>query len=264
LQSSHKDREIQAVKKLKQPFKSPMLPRDAVPKYQLQLATEHEDCIDQHRPSSLQHDNVQLTDKIVEESSASGSNTGSQSLCAKRIVTERLANSFSSPFSSPLKAPQTHPGSIAATRHPSTSSLDQSKQALVDANFQTSTTMTEITALEKQKHILKQAIKIRSAPDEERRLRDLVSQWRNAGREVAEMLFQVMAKPEPSTDGQAGLSSLWEPEPNSTGTCDESQQSEAVELEATSEDWNYGTMLRTLQVEPQLLGWDDNAEDWID
>lgn len=265
LQPSHKDREIQAVKKLKQPFKSPMLARDAVPNYQPpKLATEYQRPMDQHQPPLLQHDSDQLTDKIVGGSSAAGSVTESQSLCAKRIVTERLANSFSSPFSSPLKAPQAYSGSIAAVRHSSTSVLDQSKQALVDANFQTSTMMTEITALEKQKHILKQAIKIRSSPDEERRLRDLVSQWRNAGREVTEMLFKVMAKPEPSAGEQAGLSTLWQPEPDITETCDEPQQPEAAEMEADSEDWNYGTMLRTLQVDPQLLGWDGNTEDWMD
>lgn len=101
--------------------------------------------------------------------------------------------------------------------------------------------------------------------NEEKRLRDLVSQWRSAGREVTEMLFAVIAKPEPSTGGgQDTYSTLWEPDSRSTGTGNSIRQPQEAEKEEIAEDWNYGTMLRALQVDPQLLGWDGETEDWKD
>jgi hypothetical protein len=29
-------------------------------------------------------------------------------------------------------------------------------------------------------------------------------------------------------------------------------------------EWNIGTMMMKMSVDPALLGWDDEAEDWLD
>lgn len=34
--------------------------------------------------------------------------------------------------------------------------------------------------------------------------------------------------------------------------------------ESSSNEWNYGSLMRGLGVDPPLLGWDAYAEDWID
>jgi ribosomal protein L12E/L44/L45/RPP1/RPP2 len=123
--------------------------------------------------------------------------------------------------------------------------------------------MADISALERQKQILKQAIKIRNSPAEEERLGDLVTQWRQAGRDIVEMLYQVIPKPEPAAEGGILPSSEWENgfKPLEPDTIAKSTEEEEENAEA--EDWNYGTMMRTLQVDPDLLGWDREAEDWV-
>lgn len=119
--------------------------------------------------------------------------------------------------------------------------------------------MADISALERQKQIIKQAIKIRHSPAEEERLGDLVTQWRHAGRDIVEMLFQVMPRPETSNGGNT--LSYWETESKSSTSNNPSKTN--IEDEGETEDWNYGSMMRALQVDPHLLGWDNEAEDWI-
>lgn len=254
------------MKKLKQPFKSPMLVRDMAPTCPRPGSAEPlEDNFAQQDLTATQCSIAQPSDQSVCISSGTGSNLGPQSLYAKRIVTERLASSFSSPFSSPLKTTEAAPGPNDGTYHKlSTLDRDRQEQVKGDAHLQLSSTMTDIAALEKQKHILKQAIKIRRTPKEEERLRGLVTQWRNAGRDVTEMLFQVIARPEPSMNEEAVYSALPDMENSSSETVDPDRQLQIMKREKIAEDWNYGTMLRALQVDPHLLGWDEEAEDWRD
>lgn len=35
-------------------------------------------------------------------------------------------------------------------------------------------------------------------------------------------------------------------------------------LDSTSQDWTIGTMLLKFQIDPHLLGWDADAEDWAE
>lgn len=176
---------------------------------------------------------------------------GPQRLRANHIVTKRLANTFSSPFSSPLKGPNTS----------SPAGVNQQSPTRLESGTPGINLMAEISALERRKQVLKQAIKIRNAPAEEERLSNLVTQWRQAGRDIVESLFRVIPRPHPPSEGDTLQSLEWEnglfsaPETSTMGT-------DGDEEKAVTEDWNYGTMMRSLQVDPNLLGWDCDAEDW--
>lgn len=179
---------------------------------------------------------------------------GPQRLRANRIVTERLANTFSSPFSSPLKGSDTRSHTV----------VNQRSKAQTDGNPEGMNVMADISALERQKQIMKQAIKIRNAPAQEDKLCELVTQWRQAGRDIVEMLFQVMPRPETSNYHHAAPLSSWEKDSSSLAQDVATTATAEVEEEnADPEDWNYGTMMRSLQVDPHLLGWDGQAEDWV-
>jgi hypothetical protein len=76
-------------------------------------------------------------------------------------------------------------------------------------------------ALEQEERTLKQAVKYLSSPEEDKRLADLIPMWRDAGRTIAEMLFEIMPKPEVGAPGDAagmatglgGGRGMWEDEP---------------------------------------------------
>jgi hypothetical protein len=59
-----------------------------------------------------------------------------------------------------------------------------------------------IMEVEKQERTLKQALRYLSNPEEDERLEELVVKWKAAGREIAELLFDVT--PKPDVDAQAG------------------------------------------------------------
>lgn len=75
------------------------------------------------------------------------------------------------------------------------------------------------------------------------------------------MLFRSIARPEPSMNGEAVYSTFSN---TSTETVNPNRELQTGKRENIAEDWNYGTMLRALQVDPHLLGWDEEAEDWRD
>ena len=232
-----------------------MLVLDSAPKYASSPTKAPVENVSTHMDSpATPRSSVPSSDESVCGYPEAGSKLGPQGLYAKRIVTERLANSFSAPFSSPLKPTEVTPVSFAMARH---TALKQQKRPIGDSDNQRSFTMTDISALEKRKHTLQQAIKIHNAPEEEVRLRHLISQWRDAGREVTELLFDVIAKPEPSVAEEAVYL-----DEASTGSVDLDHRLRTEKKEESAVDWNYGTMLRTLQVDPHLLGWDEEAEDW--
>jgi hypothetical protein len=35
-------------------------------------------------------------------------------------------------------------------------------------------------------------------------------------------------------------------------------------VQAEAREWNMGTMMIKMSVDPALLGWDDDLEDWVD
>jgi hypothetical protein len=54
--------------------------------------------------------------------------------------------------------------------------------------------------LEKQERTLRQALRYLGNPEEDDRLEELVVMWKGAGRQVAELLFDVTPKPDPSAE----------------------------------------------------------------
>jgi hypothetical protein len=70
----------------------------------------------------------------------------------------------------------------------------------------------QICILEKEARILRQAVKYHSNPDEDDTLRELISTWRTAGRDVVEQIFDKIPEPLPGQEdaGQASTSnSSW-------------------------------------------------------
>lgn len=67
-------------------------------------------------------------------------------------------------------------------------------------NHKGESVMATITKLEKEARILRQAVRYYTNPDEDERLSDLISQWRMAGREVVEQLYDRIPEPDPETE----------------------------------------------------------------
>ena len=61
--------------------------------------------------------------------------------------------------------------------------------------------MATINKLEKEARTLRQAVRYHTNPDEDERLSEMITQWRNAGREVVEQIFDRIPKPDPSSTG---------------------------------------------------------------
>lgn len=250
----YQSQRARAAKKLKQPFKSPMINIDGIARSALQTHSSAPRDMLSHPAHPL---GLSTADRGQTQSQTGEleylSEPGPRRLRANRIVTERLANTFSSPFSPPLKGADTSSPTV----------VNHGLVAQMDGSPKGTNLMADISALERRKQILKQAMKIRNAPAEEEKLGELVTQWRQAGRDMVEMLFQVMPRPETSNHHHAAPSCNWEKDSKSVALDDPSKDTEMVGEKADPEDWNYGTMMRSLQVDPHLLGWDGEAEDWI-
>ncbi len=154
----------------------------------------------------------------------------------KHTTTPAAASPDNRPFSSfkDRKPPTLQTRNIASTRSskPFKSPFASSDTVLAI------TPSAEVTALERHLQILNQAHRVSEHSDE--RLEELIIQWREAGRVVVERVFAIM--PEPSREEGTKA-------PDDVLGVDDAQ-------------WHYGKMMMTLQVDPGLLGWDDEIADW--
>lgn len=129
---------------------------------------------------------------------------------------------------------------------------------------------TTIRTLEDRVRLLRQAVRFQTQPDEDARLEELISRWRVAGREIAERLFSCVPKPEdsgvPQWQGYNPLpldrstDAIMSPADDSDAQGSKDEESE----ETVPLSWSYGTMLMQMGVDPSLLGWNENEEDWFD
>lgn len=103
-----------------------------------------------------------------------------------------------------------------------------------------------ISSLEARVRTLKQAIRYLD-PEEDARLVSLISVWRDAGREIADRLFSILPPPEA---------------PRAWGWDGEGISGNDGPAEPSEFTWDRGAMLSRLGVDPALLGWNAEDEDW--
>lgn len=127
-----------------------------------------------------------------------------------------------------------------------------------------------IQALERKVTTLKRAIKIKRDEDEEK-LATLAKKWREAGREAAYELWDIVRELVPnSTDAPASGSDSWrsgwgwdgKDEPETENTEDDAMKVDEEEEEKPEE--TLGVMLRKLGIDPETLGWNDALESFVD
>jgi hypothetical protein len=160
-------------------------------------------------------------------------------LRARNIASTRSSKPFKSPF--PSSDPKENP---SVTLAPSSSPTDP--YALPISNVNRS---AEISALERRLQILKQAQRLMKHSAGDDRLVELIDQWREAGRTVVEKIFAIM--PEPAATNQ-----------QEDTTQQQHEDGSGCEEESTNQPWDHGRMMRTLQVDPDLLGWAGDVGDW--
>ena len=133
----------------------------------------------------------------------------------------------------------------------------------------------EITALERRLQILKQGQRLMMYSAEDDRLEELINQWREAGRTVVEKLFAIMPEPvalaattaeaslnPPQTRSFFGDDLCGDNVEHQQGDTEQTRPKHASQHEGELADWDYGAMMSTLQVDPDLLGWDADDGDW--
>lgn len=128
-----------------------------------------------------------------------------------------------------------------------------------------------IQALERKVTTLKRAIKIKRDGDEEK-LAMLATKWRDAGREAAYELWEIVRDLATSggTDGAAPASDSWR-SGWGWGENDEEKESQnepddamKVDEEEEKPQETLGVMLRKLGIDPETLGWSDAQESFVD
>ncbi|KAJ9105141.1 hypothetical protein QFC19_003599 [Naganishia cerealis] len=256
--------QARALERLKQPFRSPMINDDKL-RLLLRPSTNHSELATSSTTDSASS-YTQLEGVVDQQQITVQNQTGPQYLHSERIVTERLASSFSSPFSSPFKDIDLSPSASAGSSVAYLAKKRTVKAIVHPKEDHTSSRISlsgEIAELERRKQILRQAIKIQRDPQEQH-LRELVSQWKQAGRDIVEILYPIVPHPETQGHSNRIATSSWGTAPNDASSCGyETTQRTQEDAEVEDlKDWNYGAMMLSLQVDPQLLDWDEEAEDW--
>lgn len=126
-----------------------------------------------------------------------------------------------------------------------------------------------IQALERKVTTLRRAIKIKRDEDEEK-LASLAKKWREAGREAAYELWDIVRDLVPNsadapTSGSGSWRSGWgwdgkdEPEV-------ENAEEDAMKVDEEEEkpEETLGVMLRKLGIDPETFGWNDALESFVD
>lgn len=126
----------------------------------------------------------------------------------------------------------------------------------------------KIQALERRMTLLKRALKIQREGDEDH-LAELAMKWRDAGREAAYELWELvrdMAKNDEDASGASKGSQWgwgWEEGDKKDEEGDETMSVGKDETEAeseTKEEETLGLMLRKLGIAPETLGWNEESE----
>ncbi|KAJ9124187.1 hypothetical protein QFC22_000984 [Naganishia vaughanmartiniae] len=267
-------RQARALEKLKRPFRSPLKSDEKPGPTIIPRASPTVDETDSSHSGMTActfPSDMQLVP--THRDNTSQNQTGPDHLHSERIITKRLASSFASPFSSPLKGSEVlSPASaLSDISHSKNKSFNKPHGGPNEDRTGSGISLPgEVAALERRKQILKQAIKIKRDPQEEH-LQELVTQWKQAGRDIVELLYQIVPRPEQESHSHSISLSTWDPEPSGTSS-NESQDIQSVrdgqrDVEMAAEiqesrDWNYGTMMLSLQVDPLLLGWNEATGDW--
>jgi hypothetical protein len=186
-------------------------------------------------------------------------------LRARNIASTRSSKPFKSPF--PSSDPKENP---SITLVPSSSPTDRYAPPISNVNRS-----AEISALERRLQILKQAQRLMEHSTGDDRLVELIDQWREAGRTVVEKIFTIMPEPAATNTAEATSSpgqtrSFFDddlPEDKVQQQQEDTTQQQhedagGYEEESTNQPWDYGRMMRTLQVDPDLLGWAGDVGDW--
>jgi hypothetical protein len=91
-------------------------------------------------------------------------------------------------------------------------SKDNNPNTINYGNAQTNTSSSsssvpaQIANLEKEARTLRQAVKYKTEQEEDERLQDLITQWRTAGRDVVEQIFDRVPKPTDNEDNSVNNS----------------------------------------------------------
>ncbi|KAJ9106224.1 hypothetical protein QFC21_001368 [Naganishia friedmannii] len=269
-------RQARALEKLKRPFKSPLKNDETLlPQISPRAPSTMDNAGSSHSSGAACAFSPENQRLRLDPDNVSQNQTGPEHLHSERIVTKRLASSFAAPFSSPLKGSEfpSHASALSTINPSAIKSFSKPYGRPKEDRSNSGLSLTgEIAALERRKQILKQAIKIKRDPQEEH-LQELVTQWKQAGRDIVELLYPIVPRPEPQAYNESITTPSWDAAPIATSG-NEIQEGqflrgggEGGDAEMTvevqeSRDWNYGTMILSLQVDPQLLGWDEAAEDW--
>jgi hypothetical protein len=107
-----------------------------------------------------------------------------------QVTNSLTRQKLSKPFKSPTSSNRTPP--FARSAAPSPGSIP-TKSGNTNVNTDTN---NKIAELNKTIRTLKQAVRYLNEPEEDERLEQLISTWREAGRNVAELLFSKFPKPE--------------------------------------------------------------------
>lgn len=116
--------------------------------------------------------------------------------------------------------------------------------------------------------LLKRAVKIQREGDEDH-LAELAKKWRDAGREAAYELWELVRDMTKGDEGVTGANKGsqwgwgWEEGVKKDEEGDENMSVDKVETEAESEvkeEETLGLMLRRLGIAPETLGWNEESE----
>lgn len=125
-----------------------------------------------------------------------------------------------------------------------------------------------IQTLERKVTALKRALKIKRDGDEEK-LASLATKWREAGREAAYELWDIVRELVPSaaeaaTPANDSWRSGWgwdgKDEPETENVVDDAMNVE----EGEKPEETLGVMLRKLGIDPETFGWNDALESFVD
>lgn len=130
-----------------------------------------------------------------------------------------------------------------------------------------------IQALERKVTTLKRAIKIKRDKDEEK-LVTLAKKWREAGKEAAYELWDIVRDMAPSGTDSAGPGNDtwrsdwgWEGKDGEMENGDQDEKDDAMKVDGEDEEKpedTLGVMLRKLGIDPETLGWNDALESFVD
>lgn len=119
-------------------------------------------------------------------------------------------------------------GVVLKSKDPNQSNNINCGHAQPNASSSTTSVSARITTLEKEARTLRQAVKYQTEQEEDERLQHLIIQWRTAGRDVVEQIFDRVPKP---TEGED------EPNISNSNPWMHGSSGGAVELTIEQERW---------------------------